>query len=193
MGALMRAHDWSRSALGDPAGWPEVLRMAVATCLSSRFPMVVWWGKELIMLYNDAWQPILGNTKHPQGMGRPGRDSWPETWPIVGKQFEDALNGTANWAEDLLLASDRQGYIEECYFTYSHSPLRDASGEVVGVISTVHETTPHVLSKRRLGLLRELSRVTVRAAAEQRSLAQTCRHLIEKLCSNNPDVSFALL
>jgi len=42
MGALMRAHDWSKSPLGDPAHWPDTLKMAVATCLNSRFPMVVW-------------------------------------------------------------------------------------------------------------------------------------------------------
>jgi hypothetical protein len=128
MGAIMRAHDWSASALGDPSSWPELLKSAVSTCLATRFPMVVWWGPDLIMLYNDAWQPILGETKHPSGLGRPGRDSWPETWPIVGQQFELALQGVASWSEDLLLASDRHGFMEECYFTYSHSPLKTGMG-----------------------------------------------------------------
>lgn len=82
MGALMRTHDWSRSPLGPPACWPDTLKAAVATCLASLFPMVIWWGPDLIMLYNDAWQPILGDTKHPAGLGRPGADSWPETWSI---------------------------------------------------------------------------------------------------------------
>jgi len=54
MGALMRSLDWSGSLLGDPATWPDTLKTAVATCLSSRFPMVVWWGPRLLMLYNDA-------------------------------------------------------------------------------------------------------------------------------------------
>jgi hypothetical protein len=65
MGGLMRAHDWSRSSLGEPATWPDLLKSTVATCLASRFPMVIWWGPDLIMLYNDAWQPIRGDTKHP--------------------------------------------------------------------------------------------------------------------------------
>ena len=55
--------------------------------------MVVWWGPQLLMLYNDAWQLILGDTKHPAGLGRPGQESWPETWPVVGVQFENALQG----------------------------------------------------------------------------------------------------
>jgi hypothetical protein len=120
MGALMRSHDWTRTPLGAPAGWPPALKAAIATCLSSRFPMVVWWGPDLLMLYNDAWQPILGETKHPAGLGRPGKELWPETWPVVGAQFEAALQGTASWSEDLLLASDRHGFLEESYFTYSH-------------------------------------------------------------------------
>ena len=124
MGLIMRSHDWSTSPLGDPSTWPELLKSAISTCLATRFPMVIWWGPDLIMLYNDAWQPILGETKHPGGLGRPGRDSWPETWPIVGQQFEGALQGVASWSEDLLLPSDRHGFMQESYFTYSHSPLK---------------------------------------------------------------------
>jgi two-component sensor histidine kinase len=193
MGALMRAHDWSRSPLGYPETWPDTLKTAVATCLSSRFPMVVWWGQDLIMLYNDAWQPILGETKHPHGMGRPGEESWQETWPIVGKQFEEALKGHASWSEDLLLASDRHGYMEECYFTYSHSPLRNARGGVVGVLSTVSETTSRVLSERRLRVLGELSAATIEATAQKKTSEEVGGILIDILCSNNPDVSFAAL
>src|SRR5262249_30838357 len=146
----------------------------------------------LIMLYNDAWQPILGDTKHPAGLGRPGAESWPETWPIVGQQFESALQGVANWSEDLLLASDRQGFLQECYFTYSHSPLKDATGAVVGVLSAVIETTPRVLSERRMRSLRELSKASLEAATEAKTVEQTCQALINILCSNNPDVPFAV-
>jgi len=192
MGALMRSHDWSRSPLGDPQHWPDTLRMAVATCLYSRFPMVIWWGPDLVMLYNDAWQPILGETKHPAGLGRPGQESWPETWPIVRRQFEDALRGSASWSEDLLLASDRHGYLEECYFTYSHSPLRDATGAVVGVHSVVSETTAHVLTERRLRLLRDLSNATIEAAAGPNRADEACASLVCLLAKGNPDIPFAV-
>ena len=193
MAGLMRDFDWSRSPLGEPASWPDTLKAAVATCLASRFPMVVWWGPDLIMLYNDTWQPILGDTKHPGGLGRPGRDSWPETWPIVGQQFERALQGVASWSEDLLLASDRHGFIEECYFTYSHSPLKDANGIVGGVLTTVIETTPRVLSERRIRVLRDLSNATINAANEGSTVEATCRALIDLLGTDNPDVPFAVL
>src|SRR5215471_3489425 len=60
MGALMRAHDWTQSPLGPPAQWPDSLKMALSICLNSRFPMVIFWGPEFTVLYNDAWRPILG-------------------------------------------------------------------------------------------------------------------------------------
>jgi two-component sensor histidine kinase len=192
MGALMRAHDWSMSPLGEPAQWPDVLKSAVATCLNTRFPMVVWWGPQLIMLYNDAWQPILGETKHPGGLGRPGADSWPDTWPIVGQQFESALKGNANWSEDLLLASDRHGYMQECYFTYSHSPLMDGTGKPVGVLTAVIETTTRVLTERRMRALGALSKATIEAATRVGTVEDTCQHLLNLLCSDNPDIPFAI-
>jgi signal transduction histidine kinase len=192
MGAIMRSRDWTTSPLGPPANWSDTLKAAVATCLSSHFPMVIWWGPELLMLYNDAWQPILGDTKHPSGLGRPGAESWPETWPIVGVQFENALNGIASWSEDLLLASDRRGFLEECYFTYSHSPLKDADGRVVGVYSVVSETTSRVLNERRLRVLRDLSNATIAITSGPTSLQDLCETLIALLCRDNPDVPFAV-
>lgn len=192
MGALMRAHDWSTSPLGEPAQWPDVLKSAVATCLNSRFPMVVWWGPQLIMLYNDAWQPILGDTKHPGGLGRPGADSWPDTWPIVAEQFENALNGVASWSEDLLLASNRSGYMQECYFTYSHSPLINAAGRVVGVLTAVIETTRRVLTERRMRALGALSKATIEAATRAEKVQDTCQRLLDLLCCDNPDIPCAV-
>jgi signal transduction histidine kinase len=193
MGALMRAHDWSNSPLGEPANWPDTLKAAIATCLNTHFPMVIWWGPQLLMFYNDAWQPILGETKHPAGLGRPGAESWPETWPIVGVQFENALKGIASWSEDLLLASDRHGFLEECYFTYSHSPMKDASGSIVGVYSVVSETTKRVLNERRAGVLRDLLDATVEATSERIGLQPFCKKLVKLLDSGNPDVPFAAL
>ena len=127
MGALMRAHDWMQSPLGPPAQWPDVLKMAVSICLNSRFPMVLFWGRQLVMLYNDAWRPILG-AKHPKGLGRPGIETWPEIWDIIGEQLGSVLKrGEATWSEDLLLPVARYGYVEEAYFTYSYSPIKAAS------------------------------------------------------------------
>ncbi|HSU82728.1 MAG TPA: PAS domain-containing protein, partial [Thermoanaerobaculia bacterium] len=158
MGALMRSIDWARTPLGPIERWPQSLRTSISICLSSRFPILVWWGLELVMLYNDAYRPMLGATKHPRAMGRPGREVWPEVWPIIGPMLEGVLaRGEATWSDDQLLLLDRNGFLEECYFTFSYSPIRDESGGVGGVFCAVTETTGRVLGERRLQTLRALA------------------------------------
>lgn len=189
MGALMRAHDWSRSPLGPPEQWPDALRMAVSICLNSRFPMLIWWGPDFVMLYNDAYRPILGMTKHPASLGRPGRAIWPETWSIIGPQLESIWQGEATWSTDLLLPLDRNNYLEEAYFTYSYSPIKHADGRIGGVFTAVTETTERILDERRLRTLRELA---IRTAGAP-TIEQACARVLDVLAAGNPDLPIALL
>ncbi|NVO14858.1 MAG: response regulator [Rhodoplanes sp.] len=189
MGALMRAHDWTRSPLGPPERWPDALKMAVSICLNSRFPMLIWWGPDFVMLYNDAYRPILGMTKHPASLGRPGRVIWPETWSITGPQLDSIWQGEATWSHDVLLPLDRNNYLEEAYFTYSYSPIKHADGRIGGVFTAVTETTERVLGERRLRILRELASQT----AEARTVEHASRRIMDVLGANNPDIPVALL
>ncbi|WP_170149614.1 ATP-binding protein [Rhodoplanes roseus] len=185
----MRAHDWTQSPLGPPERWPDALKMTVSICLNSRFPMVIWWGPDFVMLYNDAYRPILGMTKHPASLGRPGRAIWPETWSIIGPQLESIWHGEATWSHDVLLPLDRNNYLEEAYFTYSYSPIKHADGRVGGVFTAVTETTERVLGERRLRILRELAAQT----AETRTVADAGRRALDVLGADNPDIPIALL
>ena len=190
MGALMRAHDWTQSPLGPPAQWPDSLKMALSILLNSRFPMVIFWGPEFTVLYNDAWRPILGAAKHPKALGSPGIEVWPEIWDIIGVQLVGVLErGEATWSEDLLLPLERYSYLEEAYFTYSYSPIKAADGRVDGVFTAVFETTERVLSERRMQILRELAART----AESKSVREACRTFAEVLGENNSEIPFALL
>ncbi|MBA3259453.1 MAG: PAS domain S-box protein, partial [Gemmatimonadales bacterium] len=190
MGELMRLHDWGATPLGPPAEWPSSLKTAVRICLTSRFPIVLWWGPELRLLYNDAWRPVLGATKHPQALGAPGREVWPEIWHIIGPMFAQVLaSGRATWEDDQLLVLDRYGYLEEAYFTYSYSPIRLDSGEVGGVFAAVNETTGRVLAERRRETLRRLAA----QASEAKSVPEACSRAAAVLADNDADVPFALL
>jgi hypothetical protein len=190
IGALMRAKSWSDTLLGPPETWPEALKMAVSICLNSRFPISLWWGPELVMLYNDAWRPILGKTKHPAALGRPGIESWPEIWDIIGPQFTSVLTrGEATWSDDLLLVVERNNYREEGYFTYSYSPIKHSDGSIGGVFSAITETTERVLGERRLRILRELAAQT----AESKSVQAACEAFARVLGRGNPDLPFAIL
>ncbi len=156
MGRLVRAHDWSRSPLGSPSTWPQSLKTALSICLGSKFPMVIWWGGELCVFYNDAYIPIAG-LKHPMFIGRPAQEQWPEIWDVVGALAKDVLaTGNATWSEDQPLFMTRSGFVEECYFTFSFSPARDESGAVGGMFCAVQEMTARVIGERRLRVLREL-------------------------------------
>src|SRR5258708_25533673 len=190
MGALMRSLDWSTTPLGSVENWPQSLRTAVSICLASYFPMLIWWGPELVMLYNDAYCPMLGMTKHPKAMGQRGRECWPEIWDIIGPMLEGVLTkGEATRSENQLLLLDRHGYLEECYFTFSYSPIRDETGGVGGIFTAVTETTNQVLHERRLRTLRELAART----GEAKTTVEACRSAAETLSTNGADIPFALI
>jgi signal transduction histidine kinase len=150
MGELIRSKDWSQTPLGSPGNWPSSLRTAVMILLHSRFPMFVWWGEEMITIYNDAYRIIAGE-KHPQALGRPGMEVWPEIWDVVGPLAQLVMKeGRSNWAEDQLLFINRRGYVEESYFTFSYSPVLEESGKVGGVFCACTETTEKVLVARKV-------------------------------------------
>ncbi|MBW4477455.1 MAG: response regulator [Tolypothrix brevis GSE-NOS-MK-07-07A] len=186
----MRTLDWSVTPIGSVNHWCQSLRTSVSICLSSRFPILIWWGSEFAMLYNDAYRPILGATKHPQALGQPGRECWSEIWDIIGPMLEGVLTtGNATWSDDQLLLIDRNGYLEECYFTFSYSPIRNETGGIGGIFTAVTETTERVLSERRLRTLRELAAKTSQA----KTVESACKLSMETLADNVADIPFALI
>jgi signal transduction histidine kinase/CheY-like chemotaxis protein len=158
VGALLRAIDWANTRLGTPDRWPGSLRSALALCLGSHFPAIIFWGRDLVQIYNDAFRPILGAFKHPRAMGQRGAECWPEAWAVAGPLIERVLlTGEPTWAEDQPSLVNRNGYAEECFFTFANTPIRNESGRVGGVFAVVTETTRRVLAERRLRTLYDLS------------------------------------
>jgi PAS domain S-box-containing protein len=145
---LLREHDWGVSPVGAPAAWPPELATAVSMAASSAFPMFVAWGPDLILLYNDAYIPILGD-KHPQAFGMPFRTVWSEVWPALVPIVDRALSGKPVYFENMPLTLERRGYREEAYFTFSYAPLHDGQGRVTGMYCTCNETTARVEAERR--------------------------------------------
>jgi len=153
MGALMRAHDWKTTAVGEPAGWPQSLRTVVRLLLNCGHPMYIWWGPELICFYNDAYRRSIGPERHPSSLGQPGRAVWEEIWPIIGPQIEQVTSGRgATWHENHLVPITRNGRREDVYWTYSYSPIDDGDAPhgVGGVLVVCSETTQKVLTEQQL-------------------------------------------
>ena len=152
MGALMRARDWAATPLGDPKGWPLPLCTALGVILNTGHPMYIWWGPELICFYNDAYRLSIGPERHPSSLGRPGREVWEEIWDIIGPQIDQVMSGGgATWHENALVPITRNGRREDVYWTYSYSPIVDASSAsgVGGVLVVCAETTAHITAARR--------------------------------------------
>ena len=147
--SLVERFDWASTPVGPLAGCSQSLHTALGICLSSRFPMIIFWGPELVQFYNDAYVPILG-TRHPGALGQRARDCWPDVWNSVGPMLHGVLEtGEATWSENFLLPLERNGRPEECYFTFSYSPIA-GEGRVAGVFCAVTETTETVLRERHV-------------------------------------------
>ncbi len=164
MGERIRLFDWSKTPLRPVDEWPQSLRSAVSILLPSKAQIALFWGPELITLYNDAYRPVFGQ-KHPRALGQPVREAWSELWRTGLKElFESVLaTGEAFWAKDRPFYMERHGYPEETFFDVSYDPVRDESGRVGGVFCIVSETTARVLGERRLTVLRDLGVVASRA------------------------------
>src|ERR1043165_1946228 len=145
MAARVGGYDWSRTPLGPRASWSPSLKLIVATILASQFPMAVRWGPDFVLIYNDGYIPILGD-KHPQALGLPFREAWPEVEDQLGPLHQGLLAGTrqAFFSEDMPLRLRRRGQeLEEVWFTVSSSPIPDdpAPTGIGGVLLTAVETT----------------------------------------------------
>jgi hypothetical protein len=189
MGALMRAIDWSQTAVGPAERWPQSLRTALSILLETGFPMYIAWGPAFTQFYNDGYRPILGSTKHPAAMGASTRETFAEIWDIIGPMFTGVMGGTATTVVDFMLPLDRHGFAEECYFIFSYSPIRQEDGSVGGVLVTVTETSGRVLGERRLRTTQALAARTRDAG----SVAAVCAIGAEVLRENRSDIPFALL
>ena len=149
IGALIRARDWSSTALGPIDSWPPSLKTIVDLVVATPVAMIVRWGPELIQIYNAGYAVIAGN-RHPSALGQPTRECWPEVWHFNAPIYEAVLRGEAQSFQRQLFSIDRQGGPEDAWFDLAYSPLRDDAGNVAGVLVTVIETTRQVLLERRL-------------------------------------------
>lgn len=169
--ATLRRIDWETTLLGPVCTWAPELCNAARICLHSKFQMAVVWGSEFVYLYNDAASSLFGD-KHPWALGRPVAEVWPEAWPTVGPMLQSVCaSGKATRSDDLLLVLERNGGREECYLTFSYSPVFVADGSVGGVFVTFMETTSRVVSERRQRTVADLATQVALRARDDNPLA----------------------
>jgi PAS domain-containing protein len=176
MGDLIRSLDWSKTAVGPVNTWPPALKVSISNMLTCRFPMYIVWGEEFTQFYNDAYKPILGPFRHPHAMGNSAKETWSEVWSTIGPMFNQVKDtGEATGFDDFRFDVTRKGFLEESYFTFSYSPIRDESGNIPGVLNTVFETTDRVISDRVAKELRAKEAVSIRALEESEANLKTSK------------------
>lgn len=189
LGQLIREFDWIATPLGAPHTWPQNLRTALRIMLTSRQPIWIGWGRELIYFYNDPYKSIIGG-KHPWALGRKTSEVWREIWGDIGPMLDTAMRGDeGTYVEAQLLIMERNGYPEETYYTFSYSPIPNDDGSVGGIICANSDDTQRVIGQRQLALLRDLAT----SLAQVRTRAEICELAAAQLKSNSHDLPFALI
>ncbi len=188
MVTLIRSKDWSTTPLGPIDTWPQSLRTTVSLCLASNFPIDIIWGPEHTQIYNDGYRIVCGE-KHPLSLGMDYKECWASAWPAIGQPFAQALRGETSFLENQRMFLFRNGYLEETFFTFSLSPIRDESGQIGGLFHPVTETTATMLSTRRTQAVRDL---TARLGDAELT-ADVYRLTGETLAAFDLDLPFVLL
>ena len=188
MAELIRTLDWSATPLGPVHLWPQSLRTTVSLCLASNFPINIIWGPANTQIYNDGYRVVCGD-RHPSALGMDYTECWASAWPAIGEPFEQARTGLTSFLENQRMFLFRNGYLEETFFTFSLSPIRDESGGINGLFHPVTETTSNMLAERRARALRDLTAYL----AEAQSVDDVCRLAIETLAGYFLDLPFVAL
>lgn len=163
MGALIRRRDWSDTGLGPVSGWPQGLKTTVAVLLRSPVPIVLLWGPDGIMIYNDAYSAFAGG-RHPLLFGSKVREGWPEVADFNDNVMKVGLSGGTLSYRDQELTLHRKGFPEQVWMNLDYSPVLDENGRPAGVLAIVEETTQRVQTERALAKTEERLRQALNAS-----------------------------
>ena len=147
LAALIRRFDWAATGLGPLSSWPQSLKTVTETLLHSPVPIVLLWGPDGIMIYNDAYSVFAGG-RHPRLLGSKVREGWPEVADFNDNVMKVGLSGRTLAYKDQELTLYRHGRPEQVWMNLDYSPVLDESGRPAGVIAIVVETTERVMAER---------------------------------------------
>ncbi len=176
---------WDSAILGRPSDWPQCLKSAVDIMLPSMAQIVIFWGPDLVALYNEPYAPTIGQ-RHPRAFGRPARENWSELWDDLEPLLRRVMDtGETVAAKDRPFYIERHGYPETVYFDISYSAIRDEDRVVRGVFCIVNETTDRVRAGQALQASEERLRAVVSQSAAgigQGSLEGEILHVNSRFC-----------
>ncbi|KAI9824621.1 MAG: hypothetical protein M1832_001711 [Thelocarpon impressellum] len=184
-----RAVDWAATSLGPIEQWPACLRGMCNLVMASPHAAAMYWGPDLVVIYNEAYIPLAGS-KHPALMGQSYTEAWAEIWDSVADVFESGrVTGESTMKDDDCIFMDRSGFLEETYFSWSIIPVLGEDGSCAGFMNPVFEKTRRKIAERRMFTLREVGE----RIATTRELKGFWGQVLEGLEDNAYDCPFVLL
>ncbi len=154
MARAVGSFPWESTALGPISGWSAALMASVRLMLGQQHAVSMFWGPDLIMLYNDAYAPVLGQ-KEPRALGQPFQRIWADVWDDVKPLVDQTLSGRGTYSEEMRLVMTRNGFDEETFWTFSYSPLYDDDGSVAGLLNITVDMTGTVQARRNQQVMQE--------------------------------------
>jgi PAS domain S-box-containing protein len=156
IGKMIDDFDWSATSAGPISHWPAAMRTTVELVLRSPVPIATLWGRDGILIYNQAYAALAG-VRHPAILGAPVADAWPEAAAFNGNVLKVGLAGGTLSYRDHPLTLERGGRLAQCWYDLDYSPVGGDDGAILGVMALVVETTAKV--KAEAGLSVEHSRL----------------------------------
>lgn len=149
---LLQQKDWSKTSLGAIENWSPALKNTISLMLASKFPMIFWWGEELIQFYNESYRNSMGaEGRHPHALGVGLKEGFPDRYEIVYPLVKAILDGgPPTWIEDGDVPVFRNNRFENSVWTYGYSPLYESDGSIAGVLVVCQETTRQVATLKKL-------------------------------------------
>ncbi|KAH9220231.1 hypothetical protein DL95DRAFT_44108 [Leptodontidium sp. 2 PMI_412] len=185
-----RSVDWAATPLGDMNSWSREFRQIACLLMAHPFPLALFWGAELTVIYNKAYADTVAGLKHPNLMGTGFKGPFAELWDTVGAIFDECRRtGRSVAVYDQMLPIERQGFVEETFYTWSLTPLYGGTDQMLGLYNSPFETTRQTRGTRAMKTLLKLAQETATA----KSVAEFWPNILSALSENEFDFPFAVL
>ncbi len=184
-----RTFDWKRTGLGPMETWSAELRTLFSLVMSNPHPALLYWGDDLIGIYNESYVPII-SSKHPQHMGLSFKETWASFWADARADLQYVkMTGQSVERHDEQFFVDRSGFLEETYFSWTIIPVFDGSSSVAGMYIPIDEVTRRKVGERRVITLKGLSELIMAT----HNLPDFYAQALKGLEGNGCDIPFALI
>ena len=188
MGQRIREFNWANTPLGPAQNWPQSLKTCIRIMLTSRQPIWIGWGKELIKFYNDPYKDIVRG-KHPWALGTPASIVWKDIWKDIEPMLQQVMEkNQGTYVESQLLIMERNGFPEETYYTFSYTPIPGDKGGTEGMFCANTDDTDRIISERQLRTLTQLGKSLI----DSNSFSEVIEDTINTLAENPYDFPVAI-